>query len=487
MKFSPNKLITEFEHCIGHSMKVWRVPGMSVAIVNDAHVIYAKGFGVKKLGSNDKIDEQTVFQIGSVSKSFTATLVSMLVDEGKVSWNDKVRDFLPDFKLHNLEVTSDFRVEDLMSQRSGLPPHSGCLLPYLGFTGRDIIKKLNFIKPTNRFRKDYTYQNNLFLVAAELIKKLTGKTWRQNLHDKILNPLGMKNTTSTLKGYLGSNNSAWGHYYNGLGPKSPIKTLPDHWPHHNWLYTVAPAGGINSTALDMANWLLFNLKKGSFKENRLLSENQIKYLYTPKIAAGMGVWGEDRYYCQGWVLSRYSPRSILWHNGGTSGMKSIAALVPESGIGIVVLSNLYESLLPEALSRIFFDLWFGNPMQNWNRKLMDLQNIQAEALGESPAPDLPPRPLKYYIGTYYNDLYGHLTVSKSRDALAITLGPQKIELKLKHWGGDTFVLYWPGILTNGAGVQFYSSRTGMVDKLSIEGMNDDISGFFHRQHIKKKP
>ncbi|HWI54726.1 MAG TPA: serine hydrolase [Desulfobacteria bacterium] len=487
MNFRPDNIIAEFERCIRHSMKDWRVPGMSVAIVSKGSPVYVKGFGVKTLGCSDKVDEHTVFQTGSVSKSFTSALISMLVDEGKLSWSDKVRDYLPDFRLHDPVITSDFRIEDLMSQRSGLPPHSGRLLPHLGFTGQDIIKKLYLIKPTFSFRKDYTYQNNLFLIAAALIEKRTGKSWFQNLAAKILNPLGMKHTTATLEGYLGSGRGAWGHYYDGPGPESPIKTLPKSWPHHDWVYTVAPAGGINSTALDMANWLLFNTGEGMFRNKRLISEKEMRFLHTPKVAAGMGVWGESRYYCQGWVLSQYSPYPILWHNGGTSGMKSMAALIPKAGVGIVVLCNLYESLLPEALSRIFLDMWFGNPRRDWNRELLDLQKARAEALGESPAPHLRPRPLKFYTGEYYNELYGPLTVSKSEGALTITLGPKKIRLALKHWGGDTFVLYWPGVLTNGAGVQFYSGRAGIVDKLTIEGMNDDVGGTFNRRFTTNKP
>ncbi|TLM98447.1 serine hydrolase, partial [bacterium] len=165
---------------------------------------------------------------------------------------------------------------------------------------------------------------------------------------------------------------------------------------------------------------------------RLVSEESINFMHTPKIDAGFGPWGEKRHYCEGWVRSEYDTYSILWHNGGTSGMKSIAAMVPEAGIGIVVLSNLYETLLPEALSRVLFDLLFGCPFRDWSRELLKIKAADANRLQDSPAPHTRPRPLALYTGTYYNCLYGPVTVAKTGCSLTITLGPKKIRSKLQQ-------------------------------------------------------
>lgn len=481
MRSGLNYILACFERSAKKAMREWRVPGIAVAIVKGDRLIYARGFGVKKLGSSNPVDESTVFQIGSVSKSFTATLVSMLVEEGKITWKNKVKDHLPNFRLHDPRATREFTVEDLMSQRSGLPPHSGRLLPHLGFNRDHIMNTLRYIKPAGSFRSEYAYQNNLFLVAAALVEKKTGMSWEKNLFTRILHPLGMANTTATLNGYQSSGNAAQGHYYAEPGPGSPVMPIPMNWPYHYWVYTVAPAGGINSNVLDIAKWLRLHLGRGTLKRKRFVCEANIKFMHTPKIAAGSGPWGERRHYCVGWVQSEYSPYPILWHNGGTSGMKSITAMVPEAGIGIVVLSNLYETLLPEALSKVLFDLWFGNPPRDWSRTLLEKQKAGSERLGESPAPFTPPRPLSYYTGIYYNDLYGPIAVNKTGSTLSVTLGPKKIRKRLKNWGGDTFVLYWPGVLTTGAGVQFYTGKTRMIEKIKIEGMNDDLTGVFTRK------
>lgn len=484
----PSKLkniLTRFESYARKAMDEWHVPGMAAAIVKGDRFVYAKGFGVKKLGGNNPVDEKTVFQVGSVSKSFTATLVSMLVDEGKLNWKDKVKHHLPNFKLHDPIATCEFRVEDLMSQRSGLPPHSGRLLPHLGFNRDYIMNTLRYIKPACGFRSEYAYQNNLFLVAAALVEKTTGKSWEYNLSRRILLPLGMRSTTATLAGYQNSGHAAQGHYYKGPGPGSGVTPIHMNWPYHYWVYTVAPAGGINSTALDLARWLICQLGRGAAKGKRLVSCKNIRFIQTPKIAAGPGPWGETRHYCQGWLHSDYRPYPILWHNGGTSGMKSVIAMVPQAGIAIAVLSNLYESLLPEALSRFFLDLWFGNPHRDWSRELLRKSEESAEYLQQSPAPDMPSRPLSYYTGTYDNPLYGPISVSRDRDSLRLTMGPGKISLKLQHWGGDTFVMYWPGVLTNGAGIQFYTGRSGLVNRVTIEGMNDNLTGFFAKRLFSK--
>lgn len=477
MLYKLNKLTVTFEKYVKNAMHEWKVPGIAIAVVKGNSIIYVKGFGTKKTGCNSPVDSKTVFQIGSISKSFTAALVSILADEGKLSWNDKVRDHLPNFKLNDPHATSEFTIEDLMSQRSGLPPHSGLLLPHLGYDRNFITNAIRFIKPSGRFRNDYAYQNNLFLVAAGLIEKYSGTSWEQNLFSRILEPLGMASTTATLKGYQRSVNTALGHYYSGPEPGKKVTTIPLNWPYHYWIYTVAPAGGINSNVIDMARWLELHLNLGNFRGQRLLTEDNVLFMHSPKIQASIGYWEETRCYCEGWVHSEYKPYPILWHNGGTSGMKSMAAMVPEECIGIVILSNLYESFVPEALCRFWFDLWFGNPLIDWSLKLLRKQ-ATVEGLQAPPVAYTPPRPLKNYTGTYYNNLYGPITIAKDNRSLTVTMGPRKIRKKFKHWGGDTFVLYWPGVLTSGSGVQFYSDKYGRVDKVEIAGMNDDITGVF---------
>ncbi|PKM80710.1 MAG: hypothetical protein CVU89_12285 [Firmicutes bacterium HGW-Firmicutes-14] len=483
MVLNLKNVLTCFERYVKKAMREWRVPGMAVSVVKEDRLIYARGFGVKKLGSSSRVNEKTVFQIGSVSKSFTAALVSKLVDEGRFGWKDRVKDYLPEFRLYDPPATGDFRVEDLMSQRSGLPPHSGRLLPHLGFSRKYIINNLHLIKPSSSFRSEYSYQNNLFLAAADLVEKQTGKSWEQNLLEKFLIPLNMVSTTATLKAYRSLPNTAHGHYYARSGPEDPVTALSKNWPYYYWVYTIAPAGGINSNVIDISRWVILHLREGVFDKKRLVSTRNIKFLQAPMIDAGLGPWGETRRYCQGWIRSEYYPYPILWHNGGTSGMKSIVAMVPEAGIGITVLCNLSGVLFPEAISRYWLDLWFGKTPHDWSGDLLRVQKAETRRLEEPPAPYTPPRPLRYYSGTYYNSLYGLLTVVSHSGSLVLVMGRKKIRKKLALWGGDTFVLHWPGVINEGAGVQFYGGRSGIVESVEIEGMNDDLTGVFTKVRL----
>lgn len=475
MELISEKLLI-FEQYIKKALKDWQVPGLAVAIVHRDKTIYTKGFGVKKQGSSNPINEKTIFQAGSITKSFTAALLSILVDKGKLNWKDKVQKHLPGFKLHDSKAERHFTVGDLLSQCSGLPPHSGRMLPFLGYDRKYIVNNLHLIKPVNGFKREYGYQNNLFLAAAYVVEKLTGKSWEQMLYEEFIQPMSLTETTSSLERYQKSENVAHGHYYSDTG--SPINVIKMSWPHHQWIYTIAPAGGINSNVLNLADWIKLYLGRGVFNGKRFVSEKNIRLILSPHTPAGAGVWGEKRYYCKGWVYSNHVPYPILWHNGGTSGMKSIIAMVQEAGIGIVVMSNLADTLLPEALCRTWFDLWFQKKPSNWSSQLLQVQEENRFCLQDSPSPDTPSRPLLYYKGIYHNELYGPINVTINDNSLILTIGPKRITKRLKHWGGDTFVFYWPGVLTGGTGIQFYSNRWGTVDRLTIEGMNDSLTGTF---------
>ena len=180
-------------------------------------MIYANGFGVKKQGEDDPVNENTIFQIGSTSKAFTAALVAMMVDEGKLNWKDKVIDYLPDFMMYDPWVTREFLIDDVMAQHSGMPGYASDLLSFIGFDRKHIIHSICYIQPISSFRSEFAYMNNLFLVAAALVEEISGKTWEENLRERILDPLGMNNTTYTQNGFVQSSNVAYLHQNkNGL-------------------------------------------------------------------------------------------------------------------------------------------------------------------------------------------------------------------------------------------------------------------------------
>ena len=209
------KILADFEKYAEQAQKDWQVPGLAMAIVADDKVIFAKGFGVKKVGGDDKVDEHTIFQIGSTSKAFTAALVAMLVDEKKLAWQDRVVDRLDEFQMFDPWVTREFQVDDLMAQHSGLPPYAGDCQAFMGFDRSHIIHSLRYLKPVTSFRSQYAYQNGLFLVAAALVEKYTGKSWEDNLKARIFEPLGMSATTAGLEGFQQAKNVTFLHQKTG--------------------------------------------------------------------------------------------------------------------------------------------------------------------------------------------------------------------------------------------------------------------------------
>jgi CubicO group peptidase (beta-lactamase class C family) len=440
------KILADFEKYAQQAQKDWQVPGMAIAIVQDDNIIFAKGFGVKKVGGTDKVDAHTIFQIGSASKAFTATLTGMLVDEHKFGWHDRVVDRLDQFQMFDPWVTRQFQVADLMAQHSGLPPYAGDGQAFMGFDRAHIIHSLRYLKPVTSFRSQYAYQNGLFLVAAALIEKYSGQSWEDNLKTRIFEPLGMSSTTAGLAGLQQAKNVTCLQIKSG----DEVKALPSDWPYHQWVYTYGPAGGINSNVLDMTKWLRLQLGRGKFNGKQLISEANLDFIQTPKTILGTK---PDKmiYYCEGWLYLPFRPHPIIWHNGGTSGNKTMVAFMPGTGVGIVVLSNLITNM-PEALAFKFFDLYFHNPPRDWNKEA--LAKMKAEEAKnkppQRPAKAAPPLPLPCYAGTFSNPVYGRVTLAPKQDKLYLVIAQNKEKVLMQPFDRDNFTFTWPLDLTRAA-------------------------------------
>ncbi|MEW6659507.1 MAG: serine hydrolase [Thermodesulfobacteriota bacterium] len=436
------KILAAFEKYAEQARQAWQVPGMAIAVVQEDKIVYAKGFGVKELGKAEPVQEETLFQIGSTSKAFTAALMGMLVDENKFGWQDKVVELLADFQMADPWVTREFLVEDVMAQRSGLPGHAGDLQSILGFDRQHIIRTLRYLKPMSSFRSQFAYQNGLFLVAGALIEKSSGKGWEENIRERIFFPLGMSASSTSFQALREAKNRATGHVWN---QKGQVEMLPWDWPFHQAPYIHGPAGGINSNILDMGKWLRLQLAQGKFGDQRLLSETNLEFLRTPKTAAG-SKWGLRHFYCEAWIYTPLCPHPLVWHNGGTQGYKTMVALVPEAGMGLVVLSNLVTDL-PEALALAFYDFYFHRPDRDWSGKL--LQEFQEarkkEKLPRRPPSPAPPLPLKNYAGTYAHPVYGNLVVTADRASLAGSLGPKQVKMSFRPWDRDNFFYVLPEV------------------------------------------
>lgn len=224
---------------------------MAIAIVKNDEVIYAKGFGVKRVGGTEPVDADTVFEIGSTSKAFTAAVVALRVDDGKVGWSDRVIHHLPAFEMRDPWVTREFQVADLMAQHSGMPAYAGDGMVFLGFPADYIVAHMKHLDPVTSFRSEFAYVNNLFLVAGDLARATSGKTWAENVQQRVFDPLGMRSSSSGQEAFKAAGNVAAPHKVVG----GSVTAFAGDAPQLAWAYTYGPAGGINSTARDMAQWL----------------------------------------------------------------------------------------------------------------------------------------------------------------------------------------------------------------------------------------
>lgn len=474
-----DQLITRFEKYAEESRQAWGTPGMAVVLVADGKVLWSKGFGVKEAGSQDPVDVNTLFQIGSASKSFTSSLVALQVDRGKLKWADKVLDYDANFRMYDPWVTREFTIEDTMAQRSGQPSYATDVLAFLGASRPEIVRALREVRPAFSFRSRFSYVNNLWLVSAEVLESVTGKSWETNVAAEIFQPLEMTRTNTGFAGLWGDANHITPHQKR----KGRVEPLRDNWPFKDWVYTYGPAGGINSNVGDMARYVQMQLGV-----TPLIKPENLAVLHSPHVLVG-GARKENpkgifelgmASYCLGWIRQELQPSTLVWHNGGTSGCKTVVGFCPDAGMGIVVLSNLGDTELPEALMYRYYDMYFGRP---------DYDYSSAFLKGLPPAPPVPkapenPRPaaaLSAYAGQYSHPVYGLASVRVVGNGLEVGLG-KSMRLQLKHWEGDNFAYSEPmGSSEMPEFASFSADPSGKFSQLRLTICDDVLGGRFERQ------
>jgi CubicO group peptidase (beta-lactamase class C family) len=463
--------LKQYEQFASEAQAVWQVPGMAIGIVKNDQAIYTKGFGVKELGTKDQVTVDTLFEIGSISKSFTATLMAIMVDEEKLKWEDPVINHLPNFLLYDPWVTRAFQIQDLLAQRSGLPSHGGDAQVYLGATKQKMIENLQYIKPISSFRSQFAYQNSFFLVAGEVLETVSGRTWQEQVKERLFAPLGMKNSNTTLKDYLAYPNATKLHRRS----KGEMKKISLDYLYRDVYTTFGPAGAINSTITDMTQWLKFQINSGTFKDSEIVTKTNMERLRKRFIYANK-LFDADNYYGLGLVIREYSPYPIIWHNGGTTGCNTIMAFIPEEKIGIVILANAQGTELVQALMLQFFDMYYQKFSKNWNDQLFKQSLIaEKEAKEQNQRPMNPEAPLalENYTGIYTNSIYGKAEIDIQQEALRLILGQNQTSLKLKPWNHDSFEIEWLTLESDGPLLlNFVIGSEGRAEQFSISGFDE---------------
>ncbi|RKT03788.1 CubicO group peptidase (beta-lactamase class C family) [Streptomyces sp. 3211.6] len=470
--------VSRLDATVEDVMRRTKIPGVAVAVVHRDKVLYLKGFGLRRTGESAKVDPDTVFQLASVSKPVSSTVVAGALRD-PAAWDKPLGSSLPGFALADPWVTSHVTPADLFSHRTGLPDHAGDLLEDLGYDQSYILGHLRE-EPLTPFRSSYAYTNFGLTAAAEAVARDHGTTWQKLSADTLFKPAGMTHTSTEFSAFANAADRAYGHVKNPDGTWSP-RFVRD-------ADAQAPAGGASSTARDMARWLRLQLGDGVLDGKRIIPADSLGRTRLPEIVSQAQTFrGVPQFYGLGWNVSYDDAgRLRLGHSGGFElGANTNVTLLPLEQLGIVVLTNAAPVGQADAIALDFFDTAeHGKPTADW---LALTGALYAQELNEGhrsttdyahpPAGARPAREAGAYTGTYDNPFYGPLTVTAdAKGALTLSLGPKPQRFPLTHYDGDTFSFVTTG--ENAIG------RTGVTfsdGKVRIEYLDAEHLGTFTRK------
>ncbi len=495
----------DFDAYVGRTLAEFEVPGLAVAIVKDGEVVFARGYGVKRIGEPARVDEHTLFAIASNTKAFTAAALAQLVDDGKLAWDDPVTKYLPGFQMADPFVTREMTVRDLLTHRSGLGLGAGDLMyfPASTFTPDEIVHRLRFIPLATSFRSRYAYDNILYIVAGQLFPAVAGQTWQQYVRAKILTPVGMSETKTSLLEIKPGDNVATGHAKENFQALAPVPSLS--WDNG------APAGAIYSNVTDMAKWITAQLAVGVLpaaedgKERRLFKaarQREMWSLVTPipisEPPAGLAATKPNfSGYGLGWGLSDYRGKKLVSHTGGFPGMVSKVALMPELNLGVVVLTNQEQGAAFQAVTWRVLDAYFGVPPTDWvsaysaaiKKRGKDAdegwqKHVAARAGGSKPS-----LPLARYAGGYRDAWYGDVAIAEENGKLMMRFSHSlQLTGELEHWQNDTFIAHWRDRTLNAdAWVTFALTPDGGIDQIKLAPISPQTDFSFDFQDLLLKP
>lgn len=399
---------------VNRALAEWKIPGVSVCIVKNGKVVLMKGYGVKELGTNDKVDENTLFMIGSNSKAFTATALAMLEADKKLSLDDKVQKWLPDFKLYDPWVAKEANIRDLLCHRLGFETFQGDFMYFdSDLTTAEVREKMGNLKPMYGFRSKWGYTNSAFMTAGEIIPKVTGLSWADFVTQRIFKPLGMNNSLALSKDIKTAENKCAAHTV-VIGELKKI-------PYGN-IDNLAPAGSISSSVNDMSKWVIAQLNNGKLDGKEIIPSSAIAQTRTPHSIMGNGghMFNKAHFnlYGLGWFIEEYAGRKIVAHTGGINGFVTSVCLVPEEKLGIIVLTNTDANNFYEALRNEIEDACLGLPYRNYSKVYLDFQQadekekskqykVIRDSIAMNPKTELP---LTAYAGEYMHDVYGKMNI-----------------------------------------------------------------------------
>lgn len=499
---APAPLPKDFDATVARAMQAFEVPGLAVAVVKDGQVVLAKGYGVRRLGAPAPVDAHTLFGIASNSKAFAAASVALLVDEGRLAWDDPVIKHLPGFRVADAYVTRELTVRDLLSHRTGLGLGAGDLMywPDTAFTREQVLASAAHLKQASSLRSRYAYNNLGFVVAGEVVAKVAGQPWEAFVAERLLRPLGMTETRITSDGLPDSANVAIPHAkgWRFDRPLAPVPRTRDHvW---------AAAAGLKSNVTDLAKWMTLQLSRGQLPDGKaLISSKAIHEMWSLQIptriaekpTAGLEeLTPQFAGYGLGWSLRDYAGHKVVSHGGALTGMYSTVVMVPDQKLGIVVLTNQEQSSAFNALVYALLDHTLGRPAKDWVERLRkrdaerlakDRQALQEEE-AKRDAASRPSLPLARYAATYRDPWYGDVIIHEAAGKLGIRLAATPAAVgELQPWQQDTFRAVFEDPNIPDAYLTFRLDASGAVESVRMVPTSGLADFSFDYQDLDLRP
>jgi len=467
--------VRELDAYTAQAVKDWGAVGLAIAVVKDGRVVFEKGYGVRELGKPDLIDSTTLFAIGSTTKAMTAAAIGMLVDEGKVRWDDPVTNYLPSFQLKDPWETREITVRDLLTHRAGLP-NADYLWYGTNNSTAEILRRVRYIDLAYSPRSSFIYQNVMYGAAGQVVAAASGMPWEEFVRTRIFTPLHMTGTVPLL--------SKAGTMPNVATPHDRIDDTMRVIRNAS-VDGVASAGSVWSSVADMAKWARFILDSGRVDGKRLLKAETFAELLKPQTMVPPNEFYPTARlthphwttYGLGWFQQDYNGRAVDFHTGSIDGMVAIIGLIPDERLGVYVLANADHVEARHALMLKVFDLWGPSPSKgrDWSSELRTLYgDMQTKATLAAKAAEAkrvtgtkPTLPLARYAGVYTDSLYGDVTVTAAGDGLRLKVGT--LEGSLEHWQYDTFRIRWDNRWQGGELLAFVLGADGAPSRVEMGG------------------
>lgn len=490
---------SQIDSIVNKAMSIRPNAGIAIGVVKDNTIVHLKGYGVTSVHSNEKVNENTLFAIASNSKAFTTAALAILVDEGKLKWDDKVVDYIPEFKMYDPYVTESFNIQDLLTHRSGLGLGAGDLMFFpdgSDFTIDDVLNSFQYQKPVSAFRTKYDYDNLLYVVAGEVIARVSGKSWAEFVETKIMEPIGMQRSAGVYQRVKYKSNVAFPH----STENGKLRQLEPYLKNDE---TLGAAGGIYSSVNDLSKWLFLHLNNGKYGEElseQLISEKNHAELWKAHTNIGFNVEPELPYkthfnsYGLGWGLSDKNGYIIVEHTGGLPGMLSRTILIPELNVGIVVLTNTDPGAYSYwTIAMEIMDAYIGVERKDWiayAEKRLQKNETESDSVTTAVWETVSKSKTKNinysdYIGTYQDNWFGNIEIWLEDDRLWFkSLRSPKLNGEMFFYKANTFAIKWDyKDMPCDAFALFTLDENGQAIRIKMKGISPNIDFSFDFQDL----